>query len=50
LDGGGARGITAISSSMSSIVDALGDIEVCDAFDMIVGTSTGAIIGLRFSY
>ena len=29
---------------MSSIVDALGDIEVCDAFDMIAGTSTGAII------
>lgn len=50
LDGGGARGVTAISS-MRSIVDALGGIEVCDAFDMIAGTSTGAIIaflvGLR---
>ena len=50
LDGGGTRGITAISS-MRSIVDALGGIEVCDAFDMIAGTSTGAIIaflvGLR---
>lgn len=48
--GGGTRGITAISS-MRSIVDALGGIEVCDAFDMIAGTSTGAIIsflvGLR---
>jgi hypothetical protein len=43
LDGGGARGISAISS-MRSIVDALDGIEVCDAFDMIVGTSTGAII------
>mmetsp|Transcript_22869 Transcript_22869/g.34880 ORF Transcript_22869/g.34880 Transcript_22869/m.34880 type:complete len:765 (+) Transcript_22869:108-2402(+) len=50
LDGGGSRGITAIST-MSSIVDALGGVEVCDAFDMIAGTSTGAIIaflvGLR---
>jgi len=50
LDGGGTRGITAISS-MRSIVDALGGVEVCDAFDMIAGTSTGAIIaflvGLR---
>lgn len=50
LDGGGTRGITAIST-MRSIVDALGGVEVCDAFDMICGTSTGAIIaflvGLR---
>lgn len=50
LDGGGTRGITAISS-MRSIVDAIGGVEVCDAFDMIAGTSTGAIIaflvGLR---
>jgi patatin-like phospholipase/acyl hydrolase len=34
-----------------SLVDALGGVEVCDAFDMIAGTSTGAIIaflvGLR---
>ena len=43
LDGGGSRGVTAISS-MNSIVEALGGIEVCDAFDMIAGTSTGAII------
>lgn len=50
LDGGGTRGITAIST-MRSIVDALGGVEVCDAFDIIAGTSTGAIIaflvGLR---
>lgn len=50
VDGGGTRGITAISS-MRSIVEAIGGIEVCDAFDMIAGTSTGAIIaflvGLR---
>jgi len=50
LDGGGTRGITAISS-MKSIVQAIGGIELCDAFDMVVGTSTGAIIaflvGLR---
>ncbi len=35
----------------SFIVQAIGGVEVCDAFDMIVGTSTGAIIaflvGLR---
>ncbi|KAL7518065.1 hypothetical protein ACHAWX_002922 [Stephanocyclus meneghinianus] len=50
LDGGGTRGIAAITS-IRHIVDAMGGIEVCDAFDMIVGTSTGAIIaflvGLR---
>lgn len=50
LDGGGTRGITAISS-MRSIVEAIGGVEVCDTFDMIAGTSTGAIIaflvGLR---
>lgn len=50
LDGGGTRGITAISS-MRSIVEAIGGVEVCDAFDIIAGTSTGAIIaflvGLR---
>lgn len=50
LDGGGTRGITAIAS-LKSMVDAIGGIEVCDSFDMITGTSTGAIIaflvGLR---
>lgn len=50
LDGGGTRGIAAVTS-IGHIVRAMGGIEVCDAFDMIVGTSTGAIIaflvGLR---
>ena len=50
LDGGGTRGIASIAI-MKSIVDELGGIEMCDSFDMIVGTSTGAIIaflvGLR---
>lgn len=50
LDGGGTRGVASISM-MKSIVDSLDGVEVCDAFDMIVGTSTGAIIaflvGLR---
>jgi len=50
LDGGGTRGVTAIST-MRAIVDAMGGVEVCDAFDIIAGTSTGAIIaflvGLR---
>ena len=48
LDGGGTRGIVAISI-MRSIVAALGVVEVCDAFDIIAGTSsTGAfLVGLR---
>lgn len=50
LDGGGSRGVTAIES-MRAIVDAMGGIEVADTFDIIAGTSTGAIIaflvGLR---
>eukprot|EP00957_Ditylum_brightwellii_P205210 15342854-Ditylum_brightwellii.AAC.1 len=50
LDGGGTRGIAAITT-LSCIVDAMGGLEVCDAFDVIAGTSTGAIIaflvGLR---
>lgn len=50
LDGGGTRGIAAVTS-IGHIVDAMKGIEVCDAFDMIVGTSTGAIVaflvGLR---
>jgi calcium-independent phospholipase A2-gamma len=50
LDGGGTRGIAAVQS-IGHIVEAMKGIEVCDAFDMIVGTSTGAIIaflvGLR---
>jgi hypothetical protein len=50
LDGGGTRGIASLAM-MKSIVDSLDGVEVCDAFDMIAGTSTGAIIaflvGLR---
>eukprot|EP01082_Thalassiosira_pseudonana_P008259 g7413.t1.1.5e17418a g7413 g7413.t1 contig24:559816-562994(+) len=50
LDGGGTRGIAAVTS-IRHIVEAMGGVEVCDAFDMIVGTSTGAIVaflvGLR---
>jgi len=50
LDGGGTRGIASLAM-MKSIVDSLGGVEVCDSFDMIAGTSTGAIIaflvGLR---
>lgn len=50
LDGGGTRGIASIAI-MKSIVDSLGGIEICDSFDLIAGTSTGAIIaflvGLR---
>jgi len=44
LDGGGTRGIAAVTS-LQHIVKATGGVEVCDAFDMIVGTSTGAIVG-----
>jgi len=43
LDGGGTRGIAAITS-LQGIVKAMGGVEVCDAFDIIAGTSTGAII------
>lgn len=50
LDGGGTRGIASIAI-MKSIVDSLGGTEICDSFDLIAGTSTGAIIafliGLR---
>lgn len=50
LDGGGTRGIAAVTS-LRHIVQAMHGVEVCDAFDMIVGTSTGAIVsflvGLR---
>lgn len=44
LDGGGTRGIAAVTS-LRHIVKAMDGVEVCDAFDMIVGTSTGAIVG-----
>ena len=50
LDGGGTRGIAAVTS-LRHLVKAMDGVEVCDAFDMIVGTSTGAIVaflvGLR---
>ena len=50
LDGGGTRGIAAVTS-IRHLVKAMEGVEVCDAFDMIVGTSTGAIVaflvGLR---
>ena len=50
LDGGGTRGIAAVTI-IQALVEALGGVEVCDAFDLIAGTSTGAIIafliGLR---
>jgi len=49
LDGGGTRGIASIAM-IKAIVDEMG-VEVCDLFDIICGTSTGAIIaflvGLR---
>ena len=49
LDGGGTRGIASIAI-IRAIVEEMG-VEVCDLFDMICGTSTGAIIaflvGLR---
>lgn len=44
LDGGGTRGIAAVTS-IRHLVEAMEGVEVCDAFDMIVGTSTGAIVG-----
>ena len=43
LDGGGSRGMTSVMA-MNSMVEALGGMEVADCFDMVVGTSTGAII------
>mmetsp|Transcript_1393 Transcript_1393/g.2638 ORF Transcript_1393/g.2638 Transcript_1393/m.2638 type:complete len:972 (+) Transcript_1393:218-3133(+) len=50
LDGGGTRGIAAVRA-IGHLVKAMDGVEVCDAFDMIVGTSTGAIVaflvGLR---
>ena len=49
LDGGGSRGMVAVTA-MAALVEAVG-LEVSDSFDMLAGTSTGAIIsflvGLR---
>lgn len=44
LDGGGSRGMAAITA-VKSLMDAAGNgADVSDTFDMIVGTSTGGII------
>eukprot|EP00529_Nitzschia_sp_RCC80_P003796 CAMPEP_0113439596 /NCGR_PEP_ID=MMETSP0014_2-20120614/120_1 /TAXON_ID=2857 /ORGANISM="Nitzschia sp." /LENGTH=1044 /DNA_ID=CAMNT_0000330357 /DNA_START=121 /DNA_END=3255 /DNA_ORIENTATION=- /assembly_acc=CAM_ASM_000159 len=43
LDGGGSRGMTAVVA-MKCLVGAVGGVEVSDCFDLVVGTSTGAII------
>lgn len=43
LDGGGSRGMTSCVA-MKLLVDSLGGMEIADCFDLVVGTSTGAII------
>jgi calcium-independent phospholipase A2-gamma len=44
LDGGGSRGMTAVTA-VNCLMESIGnDCDVSDAFDMIVGTSTGGII------
>lgn len=43
LDGGGSRGMTSVVA-LKCLVDALDGVEVADCFDLVVGTSTGAII------
>ena len=43
LDGGGSRGMTAVTI-LDCLVKSLGGVEAADCFDLIVGTSTGAII------
>jgi predicted acylesterase/phospholipase RssA len=44
LDGGGSRGMTAVSI-VNCLVESLGSgAEVADSFDIVAGTSTGAII------
>lgn len=51
LDGGGSRGMAAVTAVNHIIEQIGGGAEVADSFDMIVGTSTGGIIsfliGLR---
>jgi predicted acylesterase/phospholipase RssA len=48
FDGGGARGLTSVTMARC-LVEALGNgNEVADTFDMVVGTSTGAIISFLF--
>lgn len=50
LDGGGARGMVAVSL-VKGLVEEMGGVELADSFDIIAGTSTGGIIsfltGLR---
>jgi len=50
MDGGGTRGMAAVTT-LRRLVEGMGGVEACEAFDMIAGTSTGAIIaflvGLR---
>jgi len=50
LDGGGTRGMAAVTS-LRGLVKAMGGLEASETFDIICGTSTGAIIafliGLR---
>ena len=51
LDGGGSRGMTAVTAVQSLLEQAGRGADVSDVFDMVVGTSTGGIIafltGLR---
>lgn len=50
MDGGGTRGMAAVTT-LRRLVEGMGGVEACEAFDIIAGTSTGAIIaflvGLR---
>jgi patatin-like phospholipase/acyl hydrolase len=48
LDGGGIRGI--FTASFLATVEDLLPGKLCDYFDLIVGTSTGGIIGLAVSF
>ena len=41
IDGGGTRGVAAVTM-IQTLVEALNGVEICDAFDMIAGTSTGS--------
>ena len=45
MDGGGARGMSAVTALRCLVEQVEGNPEVCEAFDFICGTSTGAIIG-----
>uniref|UniRef100_A0A7S3LG81 PNPLA domain-containing protein n=1 Tax=Amphora coffeiformis TaxID=265554 RepID=A0A7S3LG81_9STRA len=51
LDGGGSRGMVAVTAMAALVEAAGGGAEICDSFDLLGGTSTGAIIsfltGLR---